>query len=688
MVSLPKGVVSAALCAALAALVPQGAAAAADDIASSAAQASGASSAQAGVPRFAPVPPRTPVERSLEHVFAAIGLRDWPKAQALAERTGDPVVAKIVSWSRFSAGGERATFDEVAAFIEAHPDWPRQRAMRETAEEALNDAVPADRVADWFAKYPPVTPKGAMHHAGALLATGRRDDAEKAIRAAWVEHNFPPAVERAFYDRFRRHLTAEDHARRLDRLVWDGRGWEANRMLRRVGAGHAALATARMALRDMKGGVDGAIRRVPDELASDPGLVYERMRWRRRKGRDDDALDALKDIPKTVPRPDLVWTEQHILARRALDAGQVTRAYRLAADHPNTEGEGFAEAEWLAGFIALRFLKEPQTALTHFTRLHEKVNFPVSLARGAYWSGRAAEALGDTETALAWYGRAARHITTFYGQLAVARLDGKGAAPLQGHAIPPEPDIGDAAVAAFAGREVVRAAEIMAASREPDHFRTFVRHLVRLAESPAEHALAARIALAAGRHDVAVWAAKDSLRAGVHLIEAGWPRGPLPRDLRGLEESVLLALMRQESGFNTDAVSWAGARGLMQVMPATARVVARDIGLPFSRERLLEDPDYNLAIGTAYFARVLREFDGSYILALAAYNAGPGRARQWLRRNGDFRTDGVDAIDWIELIPFDETRNYVQRVIENVQVYRAVFNAGRVQVAAPHELGK
>ena len=618
--------------------------------------------AKAAVPVLAPVPPHPPAFRDFDPVFRAVELRNWGKAYALAHESGDPVLTKVVSWIRFTTHGERMTFDEVAAFIAANPDWPRMRDLRESAEEAMNEATPAARVIAWFAKHPPLTPKGAIHYADALIAQGRKADAEKLVRHAWIDMNFPPAVERTFYRRYRRMLTEADHEKRIDRLLWDGRGWEARRMLRRVKSGYAAVALARMRLRDFKGGVDWAIRRVPKEYQQDPRLrvrahALAPPQGTRRRG--DRA--AARSFPPWCRVPTWSGSTRQILARRALRDGKITLAYSLATKHPKLDGEDFAEAEWLAGFIALRFLKEPNTALTHFTHLYDNVNFPVSRARGAYWAGVATGEMGNKAAATAWYAKAAKHITTFYGQLAATRLDG---ADGPGRPVPPEPEISDKAAAAFADRELVHAAKLIAGSHDRSHLKSFVRKLVRLAKTPAEHALASRIALGVGRPDVAVWAAKDLLKDGIQLVQAGWPRGPLPENRRGLEHGILLGLMRQESGFNPEAVSWAGARGLMQVMPATARKVARSLGMSFSREKLLNDRNYNLTIGAAYFSQVLKDFDGSYVLALAAYNAGPARVRRWLKRNGDFRNGDIDVVDWIELIPFEQTRDYVERVIE------------------------
>jgi len=300
------------------------------------------------------------------------------------------------------------------------------------------------------------------------------------------------------------------------------------------------------------------------------------------------------------------------------------------------------------------------------------VNYPVSRARAAYWAGRAAESQNNIALARDWYTKAGRYFTVFYGQLALGRLGAKGGRPL-----PAGPHPNSQTAAAYHARDVVRAAKLIAGSRDRNHLKAFIRHLTRRSKTPAEAAMAARIAQRAARPAVALRSAKRALRKHTVLIHAGWPQEPLPDNLRGVEDALLLALMRQESAFDQEALSWAGARGLMQVMPQTAKLMARRLKLPFSRKRL-NDPEYNLTIGTAYLAHVLEEFGGSYVLALAAYNAGPSRARSWLRQHGDFRTGQIDPVDWIEMIPFDETRNYVQRVMENLQMYRAIRGKGRI----------
>lgn len=624
-----------------------------------------AAALRADASHIAARPAEPPLERSQAQVFAAIEAKDWAAAYALASHTSDALLAKIVRWIDYTRPETRAGFAEITAFIEQNPDWPDQRLLSLNAEEALRDSIPDTEVLAWFSRHEPRTVKGRMHLARALLGAGEREQATALLRETWVNGDFPRSQERDFLRRYRRFLRQEDHVARLDRLLWAGRSWEARRMLHRVEAGRRALAVARITLSRFRGGVDSAIQRVPEALIDDPGLVYERLRWRRRKGRDEDARALLENLPQNLVRPGAWWTERGTLARRALSKGEISTAYRLARDHRQTDGVTFAEAEWLAGWIALRFLEDSGDALGHFSALYENVRFPISLARGAYWAGRAAEAGGDTALAEEWYAKAARHFTTFYGQLAMTRLKGRAPPP-----VPKDPQPGADEAVAFANSELVRAARLMGLSAEREHLGRFILNLSENARTPAEHALIASLAASQNRPDVAVAAAKTSARRGVHLLSAAYPAYPLPRDRNGLEAELLLALLRQESAFDIEAISDAGARGLMQLLPSTARIVARRLKLGYSTRMLTTDGEYNMTLGVAYLARLLDAFEGSYVLALAAYNGGPARVRKWLKTNGDPRRAEVDVVDWIELIPFDETRDYVQRVLENLQIYR------------------
>jgi soluble lytic murein transglycosylase len=611
------------------------------------------------------IPPSPPAERYQAQVFAAVEAAHWKTAYALAARTNDKVFGKLIAWIDYTQLGSRARFADIAAFMEQNPDWPDQHILQRNAEEALADSIPAATVIDWFSRRRPLTVRGRTRLAQALLDSGETEKARTLLRETWVEGNFPRLRERYFLKRYRKFLRKADHAGRLDRLLWVGRTWEARRMLRRVDAGQRALAVARIRLRRFRGGVDWAIRQVPKALTENLGLVYERLRWRRRKGRDADARALLDSLPPALTRPEIWWRERAVLARRALRGGEISAAYALASTHRQTRGKNFAEAEWLAGWISLRFLDDAEIALKHFSALHANVRYPISRARGAYWAGRAAEATGNGKAAQQWYAKAASLVTTFYGQLGTSRLNASPPA-----AIPKEPAPGAGTVKAFAEEELVKATRLLGASPNPRHMRRFILHLNTKAQTPEEHKLIVDLAESLNRPDLAVAAAKKSLRAGVFLLSGAYPLSYLPTNRNGVEAELLLSLLRQESAFEVGAVSYAGARGLMQLMPATARRVARRLRLGYSKHRLLNDPEFNLAIGTAFLNGLLNDYRGSYVLALAAYNAGPSRVKKWIRNNGDPRDSEIDVIDWIEMIPFNETRNYVQRVLENVQMYR------------------
>jgi soluble lytic murein transglycosylase len=426
--------------------------------------------------------------------------------------------------------------------------------------------------------------------------------------------------------------------------------------------------------------VEAAIATVPADLIKDPGLVYERIRWRRKKGFDLEARQLIFDFPLDQVRPDLWLSERNALARDALQQGHVSEAYRLARGHALTDPGGYAEAEWLAGWIALRFLHEPEVARAHFLAMFAAVRYPISLARAAYWSARACAAAGDQKLAAAWYRAAATYPLTFYGHLAAEHADGLRRFPL-----PQVPEPTAAEQVDFARHELVRAVRLLANYVQTRSVPPFIRRLAEINPRQGWQVLVVRLAAEAGRPDLGVDTAKRAIRNGFPLLDLAYPiiAVPTPGDSlpHPVDPLLLLAMVRQESVFELEAVSSAGARGLMQLMPNTARHVAASLNLPFSVQRLVADADYNLRLGQAYLSNLLKTFEGSYVLAFAAYNAGPSRVRDWIREYGDPREGMADAIDWIEILPLAETRNYVQRAMENLWVYRALLNSGTVVVA-------
>ncbi len=461
---------------------------------------------------------------------------------------------------------------------------------------------------------------------------------------------------------------------RLDRILYDEQTVAAERLLRRVSDDRVAVARARIALITSTGNLDALVRAVPAALQDNAGLLYDRIKWRLNRGDDEGALALVPQFSVVSPRPDLWWRERSTLAREALTRGRITEAYSIAKNHGATDAVSVSEAEWLAGWIALRFLKDGETALPHFQKVYDSVQMPSSLARGAYWTGRATEALGRPDLAREWYVRAAIYTTTYYGQLALARLTGDGVPQL-----PADPVASPEERAAFESRELTQALRALLDVDVKAYQRVFALALAGSSGSAVDRQLASELVNRRARTDLGVVLARDAARDKIMLVQYGYPV-PAYNYPTTPEKALVLAVARQESNFDPGATSSAGARGLMQLMPATARALSRNAKQTYSRNKLTADPVFNLRLGASYLASLVSTFDGNYVLAAAAYNAGPGRARQWTRQFGNPQETGVDAIDWIEQIPFTETRGYVQRVMENLMVYRAVL-AGTPRVA-------
>lgn len=396
-----------------------------------------------------------------------------------------------------------------------------------------------------------------------------------------------------------------------------------------------------------------------------------------------DGVAELLQMPQsTAVKPGEWWSIRRWAAREALDLNDPARAYRLSSGHGMTTADGysFSEAEWFSGWIALRYLRQPQQAWRHFDTFYKSVSTPVSLGRGAYWLGQAAEASGDAGGAQAWYRQAAEHGTTFYGQLGAARIPG-----IQPVLPPPAPEPTAAEREAFEQRAPVQAARLLGRLGERGRLVAFLGHLSASAETAADARLIGDLAVSVGRPSYVVHTARRMRRDGIIVIDQLFPLPNLALATH-LEDALILSIIRQESSFDEQAVSHAGARGLMQLMPGTASDVARDLGLDHSNGRLTTDPDYNLRLGQAYIAELIDRFRGSWALAIAAYNAGPRNVNRWIEAYGDPRSPRVNIIDWIERIPFEETRNYVQRIFESLHVYRARLDPARQSPVVAEEL--
>jgi soluble lytic murein transglycosylase len=627
-----------------------------------------------------PAPILDPEDQAVIHeAFLAAGRNEWARAFRLVALVDDPLPTKTMRWLQMVQAGQPADFATVAGFLVDNPDWPWPEQLQLLAEGTITDPADHALIRRLFAERPPLTARGHIRYGEALFAIDQDERARALIRRAWVEGDFSEREEKRFLSKYRKLLTREDHVARLDNLLWDHRRRSAVRMLALVPDGHRRLAEARMRLQRRQSGLDKAIEAVPASLRDDPGLTFDRLRWRRQQRQDKGVVELLLDPPATLGRPALWWFERELQIRRALRKRDFDLAFRLASRHglSQVDGDDFAEAEWLAGWLALRFADQPNTALRHFAHLYHGVRAPVDVARAGYWAGRSAAALGDSLVATQWYRRAAAQPIAYYGQLAAEELGAAGG-PL---ADPPPADV--RMRAAFESKELVRVARMLIEADATDQLAPFLVRLGEQATEPTEVGLVAELGATSGRPHLVTELGRYTAYYGIPNHTAAFPIPGIERMLRpppsDPEPALLMGVGRQESLFNTWVTSRAGAAGLLQLMPRTAFLMARQQGLPYNRGLLTGDPDYNVRLGSHYLKTLLKRYDGEVALAVAAYNAGPTRVDEWVRLHGDpRRRDRHHLVDWIELIPFDETRNYVQRVLEGRDMYRRRLAAGSV----------
>ena len=624
-----------------------------------------------------------PLPARSQEIAMALRADRWAEAEALAAGHPDPVAAKIVLHARLlTPGAARAA--EIAGFMATSPDWPQQAVLSRRLQEAVAAEGSLQPMLDACARRRPEVAAPLLNCAEISQAAALPDPARLA-RQSWLTGINDPAGEAAFLRQWAGTLSGADHQARFERLIWTDNGARngpAARQAARLDQPLRAAALARLSLRRDDLAAPRLVAALSASERGDPGLMLDHARWLRRAGRDADAAALWIEIgtgaESAAPRDrkPAFWTERNLLARRLLRAGDPAGAYALASGHAQLAAEQVVEAEFLAGFIALRRLGRPEAAARHFRKLADVSKAAITQGRAHYWLGRAAPA----EAARAAYAAAAAWPTTYYGQLAARALGENDAALAARLRALRDPAWTSSQAREFAGREMARAAALLATWGDAHRARPFLIRLDETAPDPAGRGLAAGLATRLGLPDQAVAIARRAGRDGLVLPEAGWPVAVEP-PAGAVEAAVVLGLVRQESSFDLQAVSPAGARGLMQLMPATAAGVAQRLGEPASLNALTADAAYNMRLGTDYLRGLLDRFDGALPLALAGYNAGPSRVAEWLAAHGDPALGEVDMIDWIELIPFSETRNYVQRVVENVVIYRA-----RQGKPAPHPL--
>ncbi len=617
----------------------------------------------------------------LERAFDYADRKQWDAARQVAAQISNLAARDVVLWRAFTAKDNGAAFSDLDRFLAGHRDWPNQRGLQARAEEAMPaDSMQPDQVIAWFQGRDPVSGEGMVKLGDAYLRRSQEANGKSWIKKGWVNGNFSLERMSAIAARHGSLLNSDDHKSRASRLVWAGEYGQANAMTNWVGADVSALISARIKLRQAARDADGAYNRVPSSLKGDPGLLFDRARWLRKRDRDDEARPLLITASVNLNEPPPVveewWTERNYQTREALDAGNVQQAYQLAAGHDMRKDAGvpYAEAEFLAGWISLQYLRKPDPAYDHFLRLREGVTAPISVARAHYWAGRAADKAGRTAESQRQYALAANFPMTYYGQLAASVVN-----PRANLDLPLARSTSTSTKQAFMDASMMQAMQALADVGAEGLLRTFALAAAETYTDRDQFVLLTNFLRSLNQPALALRVAKRGLQKNVAVYDIAYPTMSVPA-YRGNgtppETALVLGLTRQESEFDAEAMSSVGARGLMQLMPATAKLTARRHGVSYGDKSDLLTPSVNMQLGMAHVSDLLSDLGGSYVLAIASYNAGQGRINQWVSTYGDPRSTNADMIDWIERIPFSETRNYVQRVLENTQIYRNVL-AGR-----------
>ncbi|MEZ5775753.1 MAG: lytic transglycosylase domain-containing protein [Hyphomicrobiaceae bacterium] len=631
-----------------------------------------------------------PREAELASVKAAIlqALRkDYQGARDTAAGITDPTALKLFRWYEMRVGAEGISPAEILQFVEANPDWPNEGLIEEAEEILFLSKAGPKTVGTFFASRKPATGPGKAALAEMLANSGDKDGARRLVVEAWRNDPMSAATEEVLIARLGSFLTPADHKWRADRLAYQDSRWkgvrdarvgEIRRLLPLLLPADRAMIEARLAVyqctsKKCMGGKKKLFDALPAAARTDPGIVYHNVQRLRRTEQNEAAWTLLLTADMNAPAaidPDAWWIERRVNLYNALYAGKPRIAYRLAAEHGPLSVNELNDAEFFAGWIALRFLDDPKTARGHFEAMRRSADGPNTRSTAAYWLARTLDALGDKAGARTMFEEAGRDFTAFYGQLARHMLDREARAlPLAAPRLPPA-----AVVARFKGRDAARALVIARKAGLTDVMRVFLSSLRFKLGDEGEMTLLAHLALDLGDTQMSVRIAKTAIERGFDLVSYAYPIDALPqfKPLRPLPETAIFyAIARQESEFNTLTVSGAGAKGILQVMPVTARHVCQQYKIKCDLQKLTSDPAFNARLATAYIADRHDDFGGSYIMAFAGYNAGPGRVRYWMKQIGDPRDPGVDPLDWIESIHIEETRSYVKKVLSNLIVYRA-----------------
>ena len=600
---------------------------------------------------------------------------DWVSAEKVAKKAKNKSIYNFIQWRHLITTGNKATFFDYKSFISRNKDYPRMGRVKYLSEHKLSTKIMSpNKIINYFETEKPLSGYGNMILGESYIAVGQTEKGIKLIKNGWITADLSKKELRSFRKKYKKYLNNDDYIKRADHLAWENKYWDLKRMLIYLPKDQQRLYTARQLLMSKSYGVDNAISNVPSHLKNDAGLNYDRLKWRRKRGRVDSSLEILLNIKNTdeyMVRPDKWWTERSIIARSLIYKKRYEVAYKISSQHGLKDGPEYAEAEWMSGWIALSFLNDPLLAKDHFTKFYNNVGYPISLSRGAYWLAKSYEKIGDKDYANKWYLESSKYLTTYYGQLSHLKI-----AKHKPIILDELMKVDKKTSENFYKKDLVKIVYLLDELNKDKYTKHILRYLANENIKLGSEVLAAKLATDISRFDFAIQVSKIASYQKRFHNKYNYPIISTPKYINKRkipEPAFILSIIRQESEFDTSANSSAGARGLMQLMTYTAKTVAKQAKMPYSKSRLTQDPEYNINLGSHYIAGLLLEYDGAYPFAIAAYNAGPARVKYWKQINKNPQKGQIDYVDWIELIKFKETRNYVQRVLENYNVYRYIL---------------
>jgi soluble lytic murein transglycosylase len=609
-------------------------------------------------------------------VFDYVDRKQWKLALSDAQKMQDKTIYTLVNWMYLIDTQSGASFNEYQTFIKNYKDWPRINRIKFLAEHKINfDNNSPSSIIEYFSNNPPLSGFGRLRLAEAFLENNQTEKARNLVKDGFKDAELSKNDLKYFSKIFKKFLTHQDYVLRADYFAYEAKYKDLKDTIDYLNPDYQKLYNARAAL-FTKRSADNLISQVPQSLKEDPGLIYDRIKWRRKKARFDDALTLMnQSASDSLMRNQYLAKERLSVARDKISDKEYKVAYEILKDHRLSEGADYAEIEWHLGWLALSFTNQTDVALNHFLKMNAAVTYPISKARAAYWIGRTYKKLGQTNQSNTWFRTGSQYGATFYGQLSHIELNEKR------FSINNNFKFSEDKYEEFKkNNPLAKSVIVLKELNRTRYTKDILRHLGDAEQNRTfeEISMAGVLAQEIERLDFAIQIAKNASYKNLNFLEISFPRIEVPKQVKNqkiLDSSVILALIRQESEFDTSANSKVGAKGLMQIMPTTARLLSKVTNVEFSREKLTKDKDYNLALGS-YYISDLDDLFGSHYLAFAAYNAGPHRVEKWIKTYGDPRRKQIDAIDFIELIPFHETRNYVQRVSENINVYEYLNDPG------------